>query len=334
MPIDLHSLPLRSSRIVDLNRLTIRISTNLEDFGAYAYFSRTAAPGTTPDYEITCIDLDRDPADPAELAALADRTLRAKRFRVGYYLSHIFGDPAHLITEGNHAYVFGRRLERTVWPYFVKHVLTTHALDHGYLHLKAGGIVLDGGATLLIGRNGGGKTVFLTQACQAGAQFLTNTHTLVRERMAYAVPSAIRVRADASSAALIASGRLAGHLEGGGEYVATPEQLFGRGPVDGAPVRNVVIVNYDPAARQGFDQVSPELAETFLDQFAFAVTTYGLKDDVLTHFGGDIERFAAGVRAMRGSLTELVRSARCFRANVDMLDDGIRHLVLKELAAG
>ncbi|GAB3845669.1 hypothetical protein GCM10029963_24290 [Micromonospora andamanensis] len=332
MSIDLRRLPLRTTRTVDLNRLTVRISTNLEDFSAYAYFSRYAAPDIVPDYEITCIDLDRDPADPVELAARSDRTLRAKRFRAGYYLSHVFGEPAYLMTEGNHAYVFGRRLERTVWPYFVKQILTNHALDHGYLHLKAGGIVLDGEATLLVGCNGGGKTVFLTQACHGGARFLTNTHTLVRDGVAYAVPSGIRVREDPSSAALIASGQLVPHLEGGGEYVATPEQLFGAEPVDSAPVRNVVIVNYDRDGRQGFERIAERTAETFLDQFAFAVTMYGLKDDVFAHAGGDVEAFADQVHRMRQMLTRLVRSARCYRANVDMIDPEVRRLVLKELA--
>ncbi|MEU2626371.1 FomB family phosphonate monophosphate kinase [Kitasatospora sp. NPDC007106] len=331
MPLDLNRLPLRSSRTVDLNLLKVRIATNLEEFAAYAYFSREAPPGEEPDHEIYCIDLDRDDHDTDELARLADRSLRAKRFRTGYYLNHVFGDPAYLITEGRRSYVFGRRLERTVWPYFVKRILTDFAVDHGYLHLKAAAFVLDGGATLLVGPNAGGKTVFMTQACLAGARFLSNTHLLVRDGYAYGVPSAVRVRRDASFGPLIDRHGLTEHLEQG-DFVASPELLFPGEPVDAAPIRNIVITDFDPSRPPGFEEIPTTRSELFLDQFAFAVTTYGLKDDLMNHCGGDVLRFTDVLGAMKAQLAELVGGARCFRSNVDMLDPAARDAVLRELA--
>jgi len=331
MPLDLNRLPLRSSRTVDLNLLQVRIATNLEEFPAYSYFSREAPDTAEPDFELYCIDLDRDGYDVEELARLADRSLRAKRFRAGYYLNHVFGDPAHLITDGRRSYVFGRRLERTVWPYFVKRILTDFAVDHGYLHLKAAAFVLgDGGATLLIGPNAGGKTVFLTQACLDGARFLSNTHLLVRDGFAHGVPSAVRVRRDASFGELIDRHGLTAHLEAG-DFVASPELLFPGEPVDSAPVRNIVITDYNPSGRPGFEEISTARSELFLDQFAFAVTTYGLKDDLMTHCGGDVERFTGVLGTMKDQLAELVGGARCFRSNVDMLDPVARAAVLAEL---
>ncbi|MFF7879078.1 hypothetical protein ACFZDM_33195 [Streptomyces californicus] len=143
-------------RHADLNLLTLRILSNREEFDGYAYFSRDAPAGTAADHEIVCVDLDRDPYNPKVLRALSDRTLRANRFRSGYYLNHIFGEPAYLITKGRRSYVFGRRLERTIWPYFVKRVLTDFAVDQKYLHLKAAGFTLDdGSATHLVGPNAG-----------------------------------------------------------------------------------------------------------------------------------------------------------------------------------
>ncbi|MGQ4516188.1 FomB family phosphonate monophosphate kinase [Streptomyces sp. DW26H14] len=334
MTLDLGALPVRSSRVVDLNLLKVRISTNLEDFDAYSYFSRFAsepAGSPQPDYEIHCVDLDRDEFAVRDLLARADRTLRAKRFRSGYYLNHIFGDPAHLITDGHRSYVFGRRLERTVWPYFIKRILTDFAVDHGYLHLKAGGFAFDdGGATLLIGPNGGGKTVFLTQACLAGARFLTNTHVLVRAGEAFAVPSAVRVRRAPHLAELIDRHQLTPHLESG-DYVADPELLFTGAPVDAGRVRNIVITDHNPDGHRGFDRITSEQAALFMDQFAFAVTNYGLKDDLLAHYGGDFEKFTGALGTMKRQLTELVDGARCFRANVDMLDGARRDEVLAAL---
>ncbi|WP_406456105.1 FomB family phosphonate monophosphate kinase [Streptomyces sp. NBC_01622] len=346
MTLDLRQLPRRSSRLVDLNLLKIRISSNLPEFDAYAYFSRFSGEGPSgegpsaepADYEIHCIDLDldldRDAFDTEELRARADRTLRAKRFRAGYYLNHIFGAPAYLITEGHRSYVFGHRLERTVWPYFVKRILTDFAVDHGYLHLKAGGFTFDdGSATLLVGPNGGGKTVFLTQACRAGARFLTNTHVLVRDGVAFAVPSAVRIRRDPQFDDLIERHRLTPHVESG-DHLAAPELLFPGTPADTGRIRNIVITDHDPTGHRGFEPISAEQTTLFLDQFASAVTNYGLKDDLLAHFGGDFEKFTAALATTRTQLTELVAHARCFRANVDMLDAGCRTEVLGELAGG
>ncbi|MFD8589707.1 FomB family phosphonate monophosphate kinase [Streptomyces sp. NPDC059637] len=328
------ALPVRSSRLVDLNLLTVRISSNLEDFDAYAYFSREAPAGTAPDHEIVCVDLDRDPYDAEVLRALSDRTLRAKRFRSGYYLNHIFGDPAYLVTEGRRSYVFGRRLERTVWPYFVKRILTDFAVDRGYLHLKAGGFTFeDGSATLLVGPNAGGKTVFLTQACLDGARFLTNTHVLVRDGEAHAVPSAVRVRRSPQFEELIDRRVLTPHLESG-DFVAAPELLFPGPPRDHGRVRNIVITDFAPERPQGFERITAEQAGLFLGLFADAVVNYGLKDDLLAHHGGDFDAFTGSLATLRKQLAALVEGARCYRANVDMLDPSVRTAVLEELASG
>ena len=83
------------------------------------------------------VHIDRDPVPLDDIIRRTDATLRAKRFRAGYYLVHYFGAPAHLITAGSTFYLFGTALQRTVWPYFIKHILTIFAADHGLLHLKA-----------------------------------------------------------------------------------------------------------------------------------------------------------------------------------------------------
>jgi hypothetical protein len=324
-------LPIRSSRLVDLNVTKLRLSSNLEQFPAYSYFTRFSPDGDPADYEVRCIDLDRDEIDPAVYASRVDPTFRAKRFRAGFYLVHYFGDPAYLVTSGRTFHVFGRRLERTVWPYFVKHILTILAADHGYLHLKAAGFVLpDGGATLLIGRNSGGKTVFLTQACLHGAEFLTNTHTLIRDGIAYGVPSSMRIRADECFGDLIAARALTEHMESG-DYVVAPRTLFGPGGRDFATVRNLVIADYGPDQAPGLDEISAQDAELFAEQFAFAVTTYGLKDDLYAHYGASFSRFTSGLSAMREQLADLTRTVRCYRANVDMLDSPARSAALKLL---
>jgi hypothetical protein len=324
-------VPIRSSRLIDLNLLKIRLSTNLEHFPAYSYFTRFGTDDEAADYEVRCIDLGRDEIDPMMFANRTDKTFRAKRFRTGFYLVHYFGDPAYLVTSGRLFYVFGRHLERTVWPYFVKHILTIFSADHGYLHLKAAGFILpDSGATLLFGRNGGGKTIFLTQACLNGAEFLTNTHTLVREGIAYGVPSSMRVRADDCFRDLIAAGQLTEHMEAG-DYVVAPQAIFGPDGRDHAVVRNLVVADYSPHRSPGIEEIDAQDAEIFLEQFGFAVTVYGLKDDLYAHYGNEFDRFTSGLAAMRQQLRDLTRTARCYRANVDMLDSSSRSAALKLL---
>lgn len=325
-------IPIRSSRLADLGLICVRISSNLEWFPAYSYFSSFRPDQAASDYEVTCIDLDRDEIPPEAYTGRADKSLRGKRFKAGYYLVHYFGEPAYLITEGRKFYVFGRSLDKTVWPYFVKHILTIFAADHGYLHLKAAGFELPGsGATLLVGRNGAGKTVFLAQACLNGARFLSNTHTLVRDGMAYGVPSAMRIRRDKCFGELIDKHHLTPHMESG-DYVTESSVLFDSPQVSDSKVRNIVIVDYNRESSLGLTSISAEAAGLFMDQFSFAVTTYGLKDDLLSHCGLDFNAYVNVLGRMRRQLADLAAGAQCYRANVDMLDGDARSAVLRRLA--
>jgi hypothetical protein len=322
----------RVSRIVDLNLFRLRLSSNVADFKGFDFFTDFAegAEEAPADYELTCVDLDEDPVETDLVARLRDRTFRGDRFANGFYLTHHWGPPAYLVTRGNHIRVFGRQLERTVWPYFVKHLLTIYAADHDVLHLKASGFEHRGHATLLFGRGGGGKTVFTTQACRAGAAFLANTHVLLDERTAYGVGSTMRVRDDACFGELIAGGSLDRHLERG-EYVVDPRMLFDR-VTRRADVRNLCVVDYDPRTAPELTEVPAAAFSTFLEMFSLPIGTYGLKDDLLAHVGGDFGRFVAAYDSMRRRLDDLVRGSRLYRVNVDMLDPAQRDHVMAELA--
>ncbi|CDR02675.1 hypothetical protein GCM10022420_094310 [Streptomyces iranensis] len=323
---------IRSSSVIDLNVLRFRLSSNLEEFPARSYFTRFADDDTPVDFELRCIDTDRDTVDVSSIRHLVDTTVRAKRFTKGYYRGPYFGDPVYLITRNREFYVFGRSLEKIVWPYFVKYLLSIYAAENSYLDLKAGGFVLPGGGTLLFGQTGGGKSVFLAQACMAGAQFLTNTHTLVKGDMAHAVPSAMRVRRDVCFGELIDRHGLPPHIEAG-EYISSPDVLFEQPAVDAARIRNIVIVNSRPEAPSGFRRVDPSTAFSFLDQFGLGVTTYGLKDDLIAHFGYDLQRYAEHYKSMKEGLSRLCENARCFVSNIDMMDARVRASTLSVLSA-
>ncbi|MEV6690291.1 FomB family phosphonate monophosphate kinase [Micromonospora sp. NPDC051196] len=332
-PLDLvrRRYVVRMSRTIDLNMLKLRMSSNLREFEGFAYFSTLLDPDVPADYTLTCVDLDKDPIDEVLLREAADRTYRAERFQAGYYLAHHFGAPAFLVTRGTDLFVFGRQLEKTVWPYFVKHLLTIFAVDRGLLHLKAAAFVQPGvGATLLVGRGSGGKTVFLTRACTSGAAFLSNTHVLVDGRTVHGVPSAMRVRNDECFRPLIESGGLSRHLESH-EYRADPRAIFPSWQLS-APIRNLCVVDYQPNWPPVVEELGAEECYEFLDQFSAAVGTYGLKDDVLAHLDGDFHRYVRAAKAFRQAMTEVVLSARRFRINADMFDKSTSREVLRTLA--
>ncbi|GHE29913.1 hypothetical protein GCM10017673_35870 [Streptosporangium violaceochromogenes] len=326
---------IRSSARVDLNRFQLRISSNLDDFSGYSYFTRfipdgEAGPG--PAYRLFCVDLDRDDVDMGALLPLVDRTYRAERFRSGFYLAHHFGPPAYLVTRGNTIHVFGRQLERTVWPYFVKHLLTIFGVDHDMLHLKAAAFEQPGaGATLLFGRGSAGKTVFLTRACLAGAGFLANTHVLTRGDVVYGVASAMRVRRDRCFADLIESGRLPPHLEEG-EFRLDPAAVFDGGSGLEARVRNLCVIDFQGDRRPRFTTLDTETFLGFIEQFALAIPTYGLKDDVLAHVGMDFDRFMAVYNAMKERMRRLVETSHRYYINVNMFDPETRDFVMDVLA--
>lgn len=322
--------PVRSSVLVDLNVCRLRLLSNVPDFEALSYFSRFLSPDAPADYELHCVDLDHDQVDEAELDALADATYRGDRLRKGYYLAHHFGPPAYLITRGRRYYLFGRQLERVVWPYFVKHLLTIFGVDRGMVHLKAAGFVRCGDATLLVGRGGGGKTVFLSQACLTGASFLANTHVLVNDRTVYGVPSMLRIRPGPCFDDLISSGRAGRHLDHG-EYRLDPTEVFASDWTGRATVRNICIVDYQPRRRARLEEVSEADCLTFLSHFALAIPTYGLKDDVLAHLHGDLDRYLAACGHMNSQLAQLVAGTRRFVVGADMMDPAVRESVLSVL---
>ncbi|MEU4220813.1 FomB family phosphonate monophosphate kinase [Actinoplanes sp. NPDC026623] len=332
----LYDFPVRDDRVVDLHVVTVRVRTNVPNAPAFRYFSRYASSVrgealVSADYELNCIDLDHDAVDLSAVSGRVDATLRAKLFRTGYYLVHRFGDPAHLITVGRSFYVFGTHLERIVWPYFIKHILTINAADHGFLHLKAAAFADGDNCTLLVGANGGGKTVFLAQACAEGSSFVSNTHTMIRDGLAYAVPTAIRIRNDGVFGPLIASRGLSQHMEDG-DYLVTAEALFGRPTRDLSRVRNLIIADYQPGKPRGLEGVNKEDAAAFVRQFGLALTVYGLRDDLFEHHQRDFHRYTATLHETERQLRDLTGSVRCFRANVDMTDKRERSAVMNALS--
>jgi hypothetical protein len=314
----------RSRRKVRLGPLGIEIRSNEERFIGMRYFphSSHAEDEIRASYTVSFCNLNVDAPWPLQmLLKEQDKTYRAKRFAAGYYITDHFGPPAYLVTRGTHYWIFGSDFEPIFWPYVVKFLLTLYSMQQEMLHLKAAGIAVDGAGTVLVGRGGGGKTVLLTRLCQRGAQFLSNTHTLIDEQRMIAVPAAMRVRNDPLFAPMITARQLPTGLKAG-EYLADPlADLDWRG-VTVAPVRNVCLVDYRGPNRCDIREIDRDILFDYMEQFSLALNVYGLKEDILDHLGGDVTGFSDQMQRIRLRLRALVDRCSCYYVSCDATNDG------------
>jgi hypothetical protein len=322
-----------SETVMGLGPMTLRVRSTRRDVPGSELFSRAASDmNPTVTYEIDLVDLDDVPTlDVSDVLPFVDDTFRSERLRAGYYLTHYFGEPAYLISADSRYLILGRRLERILWPYLVKYLLTRFSIEQGSLHLKAAAFALDGMATLLVGRGGGGKSVFLTQACVAGGAFVSNTHVLLAGSRVIGVPSAMRVRDDDCVRPLIRSLDLPRHIVKG-EFSLDPVDAFPDRIVESARLRNLVVVDHRRGADRRLRRLTSDDTYLYAEAFALPIPTYGLKDDVLAYVGGDLDRFVAVYRTMKERLRQVVDECNCFHTSCDMLDPGERDRVLEAIA--
>ena len=134
---------------IDLNVMKLALNSNVPNHPTGDCFIRSQ-PSRPVDYRVDCIRVDSANIPPEELNALSDRAYHGTRFRTGYYLTHHFGELAWLVTRGKYLGLFGRRLEKVVSPFAVKHLLTVHSAETDAVHLKAAGFVDHTGDTGMV----------------------------------------------------------------------------------------------------------------------------------------------------------------------------------------
>jgi hypothetical protein len=237
----------------------------------------------------------------------------------GYYLTDHFGAPAYLLTRGNHYWIFAEDFEPILWPYAVKCLLTLYSIEHNLLHLKAAAVAVDGQAALLVGRGGSGKTVLLSQLCQAGTQFLSNTHALVEDDNLVGIRTAMRVRADEFFAPIIASRALPPSVKAS-EYTADPVLDLGWSSIPAAPVASVCLVDYKGPGRRVIREIDRDIVFDYMEQFSLAVNIYGLKEDLFDALAGDVTRFSAEMSRMRTRLRAVIDRSQCYYLSCDAAD--------------
>ncbi len=309
------------ARLVDLGVTNVLIKTNVPDFTGFRYFANTTPVEMTwskSPYVLHCIDLDSPGSlDERIIEGKSDHSFRGRRFLTGAYLTQHFGPPAALVIRDRRIYILGRQLDRIVWAWFIKYLLTVNAIQERMLHVKASCLSVNGGGALLIGRSQGGKTVLLTQMCSDQATFVSNTHVVLDGSHGYGVPTTLRIRDDDCFRDLIRSHRVTPHIEMG-EFVADPGKLFER-RCPHTPIGHVCVVDYDTRRKTGIHEIDPDDTYHMFEQFGLPINTYGIKDDILEFCRGDLARFVEVYTEMKERLRTVVESASCWYVNCDMM---------------
>jgi len=320
---------------VQFGPVTLRVASNEKAFPALQYFSRearTAGQGTSPQFELWCISLRESDLDPAYLREHVDCTYRGASFLQGYYVTDHFGPPLYLVTRGQRNYVFGEQLEHVVWPYFVKYFLMIQAIKEKRLNLKAAAIVINSAGTLVLGRGGAGKTVFLTQLCRRGARFISNTHSLIQNGRVTGVASAMRVRPGSwfSEIAGVAESHPAIRP---GEVIIDPYRIFDVHRGDPIEVKNLCVVDFRGPGSHTIETLTDQEVYNYAEQFSLAINVYRLEEDLLDFYKGDYRQFTQSYGAMKDQLTELVRRCRRYYISCDLLEAAYQDEVFDLLSA-
>lgn len=312
--------------IVRLGPIEFRLVSDVSEFPTLQYFSKTARKPYQDEqtaFELWCISLKKNSLDQEYILAHVDRTYRGNSFLDGYYVTDHFGPSVYLVTQGRRFFVFGEQLERVVWPYFVKYFLMLHTIQDESLHLKGAACVVGAASTLLLGRGGTGKTVFLTQLCQHGAGFVTNSHAIIKESRITGVASSIRIRPGPWFSNLIDIVEQKPALKAG-EYIIDPYDVFDIHTYDSVEIKNLCVIDFQQPGRHIIKKLSEQDAYNYAEQFSLAINVYRLEEDLLDLYKGDYRQFSQVYHKMKSQLGQLIQRSNCYYISSDLLEQTYR----------
>lgn len=321
--------------IIRLGAIDLRLVSNVPGFPAQHYFSAISQKpyaGEKTDYELWCVSMSTSNLNSDFVHAHLDGNYRSDSFANGYYVTDHFGPPISLVTRERRSYIFGEELERVVWPYFVKWFLMLHCIDHQALHLKAAACAIGSAGTLLLGRGGAGKTVFLTHLCLHGARFISNSHALIKDGHMQGVASSIRIRPGPWYEDLPQGVQSLSALKPG-EMIIDPYEAFDAKMGEIIPVKNICILEFSRIDCHVINRLSEQEAYDFAEQFSLALNVYRLEEDLLDLCQGRYQDFSRIYSQMKSQLRKLIQNVRCYYVSTDILNPANRDEVLALLEA-
>ena len=319
---------------INIGSCSFRLLSNVDNFVAQKYFSphtQKKYVNDDVDYELYCISLKRCGLSRNKLIKFNDKSCRGSQFAQGYYVTDHFGDPVYLVSRGSSYFVFGEELERVVWPYFVKYFLLLYSIKNKSLFLKAAAFSINSQATLLLGRGGSGKTVFLSNLCLNGANFISNSHAIIKNQYVHGVASAMRIRLDSWCKELFDSNKTSPGIKQG-EIIVDPYSVFKANMRKSSIVKNICILNYKGPNIHKIKKISHQEAYNYAEQFSLAINVYRLEEDLLDFHKGDISLFSKNYNTMKEKLFSLAERSNCYYICSDVLNPMYRDEIFALLA--
>ncbi len=315
---------------------SFRLLSNVNNFIALKYFSlhsQKKYANDEVDYELYCISLKKCGLSKEKLISFIDKSYRSNQFVKGYYVTDHFGDSVYLVSQGSSYFVFGEKLERVVWPYFVKYFLLLYLIKKEALFLKASAFSVNSQATLLLGRGSSGKTIFLSAMCLNGADFISNSHTIIEKQHVYGVASAMRIRPELWCVNLFTKNKAYPGIVPG-EIIVDPYSAFKVNMNTTPIVKNICVLNFEKPNFHKIEKISHQKTYDYAEQFSLGINVYRLEEDLLDFHKNNIHLFSKKYNAMKKKLFELVQQSSCYYISSDVLNPKYRDEIFSLLTKG
>lgn len=307
-------------RLIQIGPCKVRLVSNLKDFPAYKYFSmglQKQYKGEIVDYELYCLSSKK--IHFKNLAKMIDKNYRGQHFAEGYYVTDHFGKPIYMVTYGKSYYIFGEQLEYVVWPYFTKYFLFLYSLKNKSLFLKTAAFSIGSSTTLIMGRGNAGKTVFLSNMCLNGANYISNSHVLVVGKKTQGILSSLRIRPEPWCKDIFDKENVYPGIIPG-EIIVDPISMFKTQEKKRALIKNVCIIDYQGKNHHEVKKISGKVAYDYAEQFALGINVYRLEEDLLDLYKGDVHIFSRHYGKMKKNLMDLISSSNCYYISTNILD--------------
>ncbi|MGB9706706.1 MAG: hypothetical protein ACPLXP_01335 [Microgenomates group bacterium] len=320
------TIKIKTDKVIFLGNCFLRLRSNLEDFVGLRYFSAPAIrayTGQKVDFDLSCVSMKESGLSRDVLINFIDKTCRGQQFVDGYYVTDHFGEPIYLVSEGAKFFVFGENLEKVVWPYFVKYFLLIHSIKNDSLFLKAAAFSIKSRATLLLGRGSAGKTVFLSNMCLNGAEFISNSHAIIRGERLYGVASSMRIRLAAWCEELFSKDQITPGIKSG-EIIIDPYSVFKVNTRKATEVKNICILDFKGPSIHKITKIPHKIAYDYAEQFSLGINVYRLEEDLLDFYKNQINLFSESYSEMKQKLKSLVEHCNCYYISSDVLNPKYR----------
>ncbi|WNQ09659.1 hypothetical protein MJA45_18765 [Paenibacillus aurantius] len=315
-------LDVKKTHFIALGDFVVEILTNRSEdvFGEYFSVAQYLEKDSVNrvDYSIYAMEM---PSIPVEIFEFVGQDWRSGVMKKGYYVTQYFGKPVAMIHYDQTAYLFGENLDKIVWRYHIKMILTVLGYQNNQLHLKASTVECNGHGYLFVSPGGQGKTTIIHQLMELGAKFNCNTHVIVDSKLfATGIKSNMRFRGIPKDSIFSFEKAIVGNIEKN-ETNVDPYLLYEpRNMLNNTKIDAIILNRKNSDGKFKLSECDRKTASTILLQFAAPIPTYNLKHDFYDHVECDYDAFSDIVNWTEDYIKEIVGKLPCFIMDVDVYE--------------